>query len=188
MSTPDQASETATRSRRRDALAAVVATLVGALALAVSAYTAYLQRMQVRAQVWPYLLTADYDTESTIKLLNKGVGPAIVRSMHVWVDGKPQPTWRAVVDALGFERITLRTSTISDNVVSGGEVVPMLVFPDNETYRRFRSERAKRIGMQICYCSTLDECWVYGSRDPQSDLLQEAVDRCPAASADAFAD
>ena len=29
MSTPDQASETATRSRRRDALAAVVATLVG---------------------------------------------------------------------------------------------------------------------------------------------------------------
>lgn len=34
---------------------AVVATFIGVLALLVSAYTAYTQRQQVRAQVWPYV-------------------------------------------------------------------------------------------------------------------------------------
>src|SRR5207249_10979872 len=34
---------------------AVIATLVGFLALCVSGYTAYMQRQQVRAAVWPIL-------------------------------------------------------------------------------------------------------------------------------------
>ena len=189
MPAPDQSAAPAGHARNWDALAAVIASLVGALALAVSAYTAYLQRTQVRAQVWPYLLTADYDTESAVKLLNKGVGPAIVRSMRVWVDRKPQANWRAVVTALGIERSALRTSTVSDNVVSGGEIVPMLVFSDNDAYRRFRGEGAQRVGIEICYCSTLDECWLYGGSDPQAKVLQAAVDRCPVPdAAEAFSD
>ena len=45
-----------TRARNWDALAAIIAALIGAFALVVSGYTAYLQRTQVRAQVWPYLM------------------------------------------------------------------------------------------------------------------------------------
>lgn len=177
------------RERHWDALAAVVAALIGFLALLVSGYTAYVQRQQVRAQVWPYLLTANYDTESSVKLLNKGVGPAIVHSVRVWVDGRPQANWRAATGALGVEHATpLRTSTVSDNVVSGGEVVPMLVFPDNEVYRRFRNESARRLDVEICYCSTLGDCWLYGGRG-QAKTLQAPVDRCPVPSAaEAFSD
>ncbi len=177
------------RERHWDALAAVVAALIGFLALLVSGYTAYVQRQQVRAQVWPYLLTANYDTESSVKLLNKGVGPAIVRSMRVWADGKPQSSWRAVAGALGVEKTAaLRTSTISDNVVSGGEVVPMLVFSDNEVYRHFRTESARRVDLEICYCSTLGDCWIYGGHE-KAKALQASVDRCPVpTAAETFSD
>lgn len=183
------ATEKPGRERHWDALAAVVAALIGFLALLVSGYTAYVQRQQVRAQVWPYLLTANYDTESSVKLMNKGVGPAIVRSMRVWVDGQPQPNWRAATGALGVEKTApLRTSTISDNVVSGGEVVPMLVFPDNEVYRRFRAESVRRLEVEICYCSTLGDCWIYGGRE-KAKALQASIDRCPApAAAEIFSD
>ena len=49
--------------RNWDGVAAIVAALIGFLALLVSGYTAYIQRQQVRAQVWPYLLIgyADFD-------------------------------------------------------------------------------------------------------------------------------
>jgi len=39
----------------------VIATLVGFLALSISSYTAYMQRQQVRASVWPIL---EYNTSN----------------------------------------------------------------------------------------------------------------------------
>src|SRR6266487_4952730 len=42
-------------TRRASRYDAVIATLVGLCALCVSAYTAYVQRQQVRAAVWPIL-------------------------------------------------------------------------------------------------------------------------------------
>jgi hypothetical protein len=177
------------RTRNWDALAAVIAALIGALALLVSGYTAYVQRQQVRAQVWPYLMMASYDTESAVKLLNKGVGPAIVKSVRVSVDGKPQHGWRQVTTALGLERVPLRTSTITDNVISGGEVVPMLVFSDADAYHRFRKESTGRSGVEICYCSTLDDCWMYTAADPAARAAQVQVASCPVlAETEAFAD
>src|SRR5437899_9397323 len=44
-----------TEMRRASRYDAVIATLVGLCALCVSAYTAYVQRQQVRAAVWPIL-------------------------------------------------------------------------------------------------------------------------------------
>src|SRR6185312_15580863 len=73
--------------REWDGVAAVIAAFVGLLALCVSGYTAYLQRQQVRAQVWPYLETGISSSKRGVSLSNKGVGPAIIRSAQVLVDG-----------------------------------------------------------------------------------------------------
>ena len=70
----------------------------------VSGYTAFIQRQQVRAQVWPYLILTNYDTERSLNVFNKGVGPAIVRTARVRVDGKAQPDWNHVLDALGIPK------------------------------------------------------------------------------------
>lgn len=54
---------------------AAVATLIALLAVAVSAYTAYVQRQQVRAQVWPILeVNSGNEPELRLWIANKGVG------------------------------------------------------------------------------------------------------------------
>ena len=58
---------------------ALIATLVGFLALCVSSYTAYMQRQQVRAAVWPILEFDSNNGPIQFTLANKGVGPAIIK-------------------------------------------------------------------------------------------------------------
>jgi hypothetical protein len=52
----------------------VIATVVGFLALCVSGYTAYMQRQQVRAAVWPILEFDSGNAPIHFILANKGVG------------------------------------------------------------------------------------------------------------------
>jgi hypothetical protein len=60
-------------TRRASRYEAIIATLVGLCALCVSAYTAYVQRQQVRAAVWPIL---EFDSSNArdihFTLANKG--------------------------------------------------------------------------------------------------------------------
>src|SRR5437660_7763400 len=78
---------------------AVIATLVGFLALCVSGYTAYMQRQQVRAAVWPILeFYSSNAPDIHFTLANKGVGPAIIRHVMVKVDGQPVKTWWKVLE------------------------------------------------------------------------------------------
>src|SRR5437763_11032103 len=88
-------------TRRASRYDAVIATLVGFLALGVSAYTAYVQRQQVRAAVWPIL---EFDSSNApdihFTLANKGIGPAIIRHVVVRVDGQAVRNWKEA-----FERI-----------------------------------------------------------------------------------
>lgn len=65
------------REIRWDAAAAIIASLVGLLALMIAGYTAYIQRQQVSAQVWPYLMWANSDNGMDYLWINKGVGPAM---------------------------------------------------------------------------------------------------------------
>lgn len=179
------------RRREWDGVAAVIAAFVGLLALCVSGYTAYLQRQQVRAQVWPYLIVANYDNERSLTVLNKGVGPAVIRGAIVRVDGKPQPDWNHVLDALGIARPprAFALSTINTNVLSAGERTAILSFEDENLYRSFRTAAAERMRMELCYCSTLGECWnytdsIFGNAPSVVPLAQCAA----VARADAFRD
>jgi len=72
-----------------DAYAAVIASFVGILALAVSGYTAYEQRQQLRAQVWPYLQLWRSDVNVGFYITNQGTGPARIIAARVMVDGTP---------------------------------------------------------------------------------------------------
>src|SRR4029450_13908394 len=73
---------------------AVIATFVGLCALCVSGYTAYMQRQQVRAAVWP-ILEFDSSNHPEIPFIpaNKGGGPGIIRHIVVKVDRQPVVDW-----------------------------------------------------------------------------------------------
>ena len=174
------------RTRDWSGLSAVIAALVGLLALCVSGYTAWLQRQQIRAQVWPYLEPAVSGSQHEAVLINKGIGPAIVHHMQVSVDGKLQKNWHEVFAALGLSPET-PTSTVSGVVVAAGERIRQLVFASQEDFKAFRTQYP-RLSMRICYCSTLNECWLLDQAEQNLSNPRREVAECPAASPDDFID
>ena len=168
------------KSRSWDALAAILAALIGFLALLVSGYTAYVQRQQVRAQVWPYLILTNYDNEKSLNVFNKGVGPAIVRTARVRVDGKPQPDWDHVLDALGIAKPRKYfLSTIRVAVLSPNDHTAIISFDDESVYRAFRDAALARMRTDLCYCSTLGECWTYSDSIFGNAPKLDPVSACP---------
>jgi hypothetical protein len=152
-----------------------IVTVIGLSALFVSGYTAYVQRQQVRAMVWPIL---EYDTSNEpmiqFTLENKGVGPAIIRHVIVTVDGQPVPDWNEALQKLvrpGTYHFS--ESTMGGHVLKAGESIDILVPHDSdnsvltsgkagELWTALNKAR-HRVGVEICYCSTLGDCWTLRS-------------------------
>lgn len=183
------------RTMRWDAIGVIIASLVGLLALLVSGYTAWIQRQQVRAQVWPYLTRAYVDPAGassaphSFALFNKGVGPALIRSVEVTVDGVPQTAWSGVFDKLGLSSMAHGFSSINGNVLSAGETLPFLVFSDKSKLMRFRQAMSAHGKMRICYCSTLGECWMFADREHGGEPGVQPKAECPRLSpAETFQD
>ena len=190
--TDDKQDSRLRREIRWDAVAAIIAPLVGFLALLVAGYTAYIARYtadiqtkQVEAQVWPYLIVGNNDLTQSLVVDNKGMGPAIVRSVQVRIDGKPQQSWNQLVTTLGIPQHHFAQTTVNQYVLSPGEQLQAIRFPDKDLWQRFHDAAMNRLSVDICYCSTLDECWVSRNGNvigPPSMALQlrvEQVGQCP---------
>jgi hypothetical protein len=176
---------------------AVIATFVGVCALCVSGYTAYMQRQQVRAAVWPIL---EYYTSNApdihFTLANKGVGPAIIKNVIVRVDDEPMRNWAEVFEKLvGPGRHPGSETDMSNRVLSAGESITILTphGPDenpinfdrsNPLWIKMNKDR-ERVTVEICYSSTLGECWTLrgGGSTPNSTTETR---RCPSPSAISF--
>src|SRR6266487_3739257 len=158
-------------TRRASRYDAVIATLVGLCALCVSAYTAYVQRQQVRAAVWPIL---EFDSSNApdihFTLANKGVGPAIIRHVILKVDGQPVRNWREALEKiLGPGEHLGSESDMNGHVFAAGESItvftphdpednPLNFDKSNPLWVKMNKERF-RVTVEICYSSTLGECW-----------------------------
>ena len=173
--------------RRRDwaSYSAVIATLVGLLALCVSAYTAMLQQQQVRAQVWPRLQLMSSGSLQELLVMNKGVGPAVIRSVRVSVDGVAQRDWKMLEKTLGVTPADYVQSTVNGTVISGGERYVMASFPDRAVWERLRPQ-LQRLQRRLCYCSTLEECWVVETTQTSNEY--QSVARCERNEAEEFND
>jgi hypothetical protein len=174
----------------------IIATIVGVSALFVSAYTAYVQRQQVRAAVWP-ILAFSTGNEPVIRftLDNKGVGPAIIRHVVVTVDGQPARDWSDVLQKLlgpGMHRMT--HTTLSGHVLAAHESMEVLVPHDDEKHPLAFEKGGPlfdaldtgrgRIAIDICYCSTLGECWILHNGPDGNSTTETRT--CPAPSASTF--
>ena len=187
--------ERATRGASR--YDAVIATLVGLCALCVSGYTAYMQRQQVRAAVWPIL---EFDSSNApdihFTLANKGVGPAIIRHVIVMVDGQPVRNWKEALEKiLGPGEHLVSESDMSGHVFAAGESMDVLtpLDPENNPLKYDKSnplwvklnKDRGRVTVEICYCSTLGECWTLRGSGMTPSTTTETR-RCPSPSATSF--
>ena len=113
---------------------------------------------------------------------------ARIETIALTFDGKPMLHWSDAIEALGFHG-TQHTSTSS----LAGEVIPPSLNRETaiEALRVNQRElaaaikqNATRFGMDICYCSVYDDCWVAHWLKPKPD----PVERCEASPDKAFDD
>jgi len=161
-------------------IGSAVAVMISLLALFVSFYQARIAEQQAHASVWPYLSIGFNISDEgpgrgfTLQVDNDGLGPALFQSVIISVDGQPKKTWADVCQALGIRgrHFEATSSTLS------GRVLP----PDTNretTIAAFHAisapeanafyEGYKRLGVDICYCSVYQECWI-------AHFLQQRVD------------
>jgi hypothetical protein len=167
-------------------LAALTSGFVGALALASSMYTVYLQRQQVRAAVWPRLDSREESSEDRYKIfvVNRGAGSAIVRRTRVVLDEKPMHSWGEVVRALPHDAPRMSVQAMNDVVgtINPGAEKEMLAGDWATLLALMEAGRSLRV--EICYCSSLDECWNWvstfdGSQDDTIPVQDCRPDEMP---------
>jgi len=167
----------------------VVATFIALLAVCVAGYTAYMQRQQVRAAVWPIL---EFDTSNGpdihFTVSNKGVGPAIIRHVIVKVDDQPVKNWNEVLDKLtGPGQHRYSESDITGHVFAAGESMNVFTPHDpqgipltdrsNPLWVELNKDRG-RVSVEICYSSTLGESWTLRASGLAPGITIESR-RCP---------
>lgn len=190
---PGPASATAQEKNasRRSLIAqfsSVLALGISFLALAVGAYQTRLMQGQARASVWPHLAIGfnhigDPDHAQFIwQVDNNGVGPALIKTVHVSLDDKPVRTWETIFTALGANEDLALVSTLNGEVLPPSlnreTAIHALKISRREDVEAFYTARS-RFRMSVCYCSVYqDECWV-------AEWLQRAVERVDRCDADA---
>ena len=167
-----EASAAAGRSRIAQ-WSALTALGISALALAVGAYQTRLMQTQARASVWPYVVIGFNYADSgerqgfELHVENNGVGPAVVQSTLVKLDGKPVKHWEEVVGALkerhegesaqaslaGLHGIVIPPSTNRDTDVPA-------IHTTDAALGKALYEARERLSIDICYCSIYDDCWI----------------------------
>lgn len=162
----------------------IVAVLASVGALALGAYTAMLQRRHDSASVWPHLeLGITFTpTNAGMQVTNSGIGPAIVQSVVVSVDGRPTRSWPEVFRAV-LDSPTRRygSSSVGDRVIRAGETVNWFELPTDVLPSDVQA-RIARVAIEICYASVYDEHWIVADAHAGQHTAWREVKRCPHAN------
>ena len=147
-------------------LTALSAVFIGVVALIIGAYQAKVASDQRAASVWPYLEVARYSIQGNkygLNIVNKGVGPAIIKQMDVLVDGKPMTGWSTAFRTMINEDIDIRSvySTTNKTVIAVQESKEMVDITDDSLISKIQAV-PDDIKVKICYCSIFNDCWLGG--------------------------
>jgi hypothetical protein len=162
---------------RLDFVIAFCALLISTVAALASVYQTRVIAQQFSATVWPYVSFDDTTSPWSfeVDLRNDGLGPAIVRSVSITLDGKPQPSLETLLarlsheepQALGAIRAALRAGAklqVTTSTPKPGLVVPanaqhVVVRVQGAVLVRYVGPAFKRVGISLCYCSLTGTCW-----------------------------
>jgi hypothetical protein len=155
-----------------------------------------MQRQQVRAAVWPILQFDHSNGPIQFTLANKGVGPAIIKHVVVRVDDQPVKTWTEVFEKiLGPGYHPGEEADMGGRVFGAGETIkvftphdnaqnPVAFDKSNPLWEKLNAGRM-RVAVEICYCSTLGECWTLQGGGPGPNTTKPTR-QCPNQSAITF--
>ncbi len=184
------------RAFRLDFVIAMGALLVSALTAGTLLYQTHVISAQYAATIWPYLSVETTNDPHGIKveISNDGLGPALIRSAQLAVDGKNMPSWDAVFPVVARDPEVRKMFLSAIPAVRAGLPSPLMIryssIGRSTTLRSGQSRTllsvnytgefpglaiAKhRVAMDFCYCSLNASCWKLnsvlngeGGSDPQ---------------------
>jgi hypothetical protein len=168
--------------RETQTFIAIAALIVSLSAVVVGIYEASLQRAHDRAEVWPHLEIATFVNPqgASISLESTGLGPAIVNSVAVSVDGQRRKNWaEAMAALLGSGRtLSLNTTTVEDHALRPGDKVEMIGIARGDIPPNFW-EWIGRVGVNVCYESAFHEHWTVRVDRLGGNSSWAAVPDCP---------
>ncbi len=153
------------KSFSSESVVAAAAILISMVSLIVYIYQTKIMQSQQHTSVWPYLeWTMAYSTIDGIYLVvtNKGVGPAIVKSTKLSLDGQPVKSARELMRKITngkSDSIYSFIVTVDKRVISPGEELRLFHMKDSSLRHMDLGDLNKRIGYTICYCSIYGDCW-----------------------------
>ena len=150
-------------------LVALSAIVISIMTLAVYIFQARIMMEQQHTSVWPYVeWTLTYISEENqefyISVINKGVGPALVKDTRLYLDGnvyKHHEYGNFMKDLLGEERrdsLWILYSVVDNRVMAPGEEVKIFHVKSWKN-RRIPLVEYSRIKYTLCYCSIFKDCW-----------------------------
>ncbi len=189
---------------RLDFFVAIVALLVSALTAGTLIYQTHVIGDQYAATIWPYVsATVTYDAHGeSVELTNDGLGPALVQSAQLWVDGKRASSWSAYFAALAREPV-IRASFLRMNAdvragraplvrITASSVSPGTTIRPGDSLRLISMSFPSSvpllailkhpIAVDTCYCSLNGNCWTLSSAPGASNSMPHPVAHCTTAS------
>jgi hypothetical protein len=154
---------------RLDFLIAIAALLVSAAGAFALIYQTRVIGQQYAATIWPYLsVDSSYGVHGvTIQVANDGLGPALIESAQLLIDGRPSAGWSTYMhDVLKTPGLRPKPHQVSISISSFGRSTT--IRPGDTkllaaiTYKSMidpHAFTAHTVGIRICYCSINNSCW-----------------------------
>ena len=151
------------------AILATMATIVSVCALAVSLMQTYYQHKYLHAAAWPHLqATAHFNEEADstkssliIKLMNKGVGPAIIESVTYTYKGKKINSVEDLIHTIIGKKFSGEYKSIGNGqVMAQNEEFNHIGIMSMKSAKLFRNG-LNFVKMRIVYSSVHDQKWEY---------------------------
>lgn len=164
-----------------ESFVAIAALVVSLSALGVGVYEARLQRTHDRAEVWPHVEIGLFLEKNGANLTveNTGLGPGVVESIEVSIDGKAQHNWRGILQSLvGDSLRSYSNNTVYEHGIRPGDHVTLFGLPRESLPAPFW-EQMKRIVVTMCYRSVFGERWIVRDTLGVANRWEEVSD-CPA--------
>ncbi len=185
---------------RLDFFIAIAALLISALTAGALVYQTRVIADQYAATIWPYLsVTGTFGPNGgTLDLENDGLGPALIESAQLSVDGKVVPTWNDFLQVLVYEpeigAAVAHAAKTNKLVISSGSIGPSSTIRPGESRQLLSISydlyvhpsvlSRHTIALDFCYCSLNRSCWMLHSRPSVTGRPDTSVStpRCTTAS------
>lgn len=152
-------------------IVALAAIVVSIMTLSVYIFQARIMMDQQHTSVWPYvewtmtsISESEEDQEFYISVINKGVGPALVKDTKLLLDGKlyKYNDYRDFMKELLGEgkrdSLWILYSVVDNRVMAPGEEVKIFHVKSWQGIRIPNFDH-KRFQYTLCYCSIYGDCW-----------------------------